>query len=445
MVLLNIVTHALMLVVMTIVLISGLGERSAARVHSPFIMRLVYSDVILLAAETARWALFAYEGVNPVIHFFYVISALLCICAFYACLSLFIYFTVDFIAHKTSISFIWAHATAVVCAIYAVSWCISFFNGMFLRSVDGVIVYGSLAFIRGLGGYFVIVMIVVLMLRYRRVIRRTERTTLFLFMAIILFMELFPRVRAICSMYLMFSIGVLLIIAFIHIKQAQRMHEQELQLSQERLAIMLSQIRPHFIFNALNTIYALCGRNDSECAKKAVSEFSMYLRENLEVLENDHEILFEKELEHIKHYLYLEQLRFRENLRVVYNIQVTAFKLPPLTLQPLVENAIKHGLLQKKNGGTVTISTAEADDSYSIVIADDGVGFDVAQFEADSALGGEAGAAHVRSHIGIKNVTERLWLQSRATIDIKSIIGQGTTVTVRVPKSGVYLNAHSSC
>lgn len=109
-------------------------------------------------------------------------------------------------------------------------------------------------------------------------------------------------------------------------------------------------------------------------------------------------------------------------LNVVYDIQETDFMLPVLTLQPIVENAVKHGIMKKINGGTVMIRTEKVDEDYRIIVKDDGVGFDITSQKNDS-----------RKHIGISNVETRLLAISHGTLSIVSYPGKGTSVTIILP------------
>lgn len=219
--------------------------------------------------------------------------------------------------------------------------------------------------------------------------------------------------------YIVFS-GVITIYGFI--EQEKRIKQQEEKLASSRISVMLSQIQPHFLYNSLNTIYHLCDKNPT-MAKKTISDFSDYLRGNLDSLRRNTPIEFEKELEHVKIYLSLEKMRFDDELNIVYDIETTSFLIPALTVQPMVENAVKHGLNKSEHGGTVIISTKEYQDRYEVVVSDDGVGFDLEETKNDG-----------RSHIGIENVRERLWEMSHATLDINSEKGKGTKVVIRIPK-----------
>ena len=190
-----------------------------------------------------------------------------------------------------------------------------------------------------------------------------------------------------------------------------------------KVDIIFSQIKPHFLYNSLTVIKHLC-RYDPTMAEKAVVDFSTYLRGNMDSLSVDVPILFENELNHTKAYLSLEKQRFEGDLKIKYDIQSTGFYLPALTLQPIVENAVSHGIRETKDGkGTVTIATRELDECYEIAVTDDGTGFDPDNYpESD------------KPHIGIENVRYRLKNMCGGTLSFQSAIGQGTVATISLPK-----------
>ena len=206
-----------------------------------------------------------------------------------------------------------------------------------------------------------------------------------------------------------------------------REHEDDLK-ARQRMQIMLSQIQPHFLYNTLSAIQYLC-EHDPKAAGATTEKFSRYLQGNMSALKDDGEIPFTQELEHTKIYLDIEKVRFEDGLCVVYDISCTDFSLPTLTLQPIVENAVRHGVRGKrKSVGTVRIGTQEYPDRYEITVADDGPGFDPnAPVMADDG----------REHIGIANVQKRLEQISGGTLRIHSILGKGTVVTIEIPKKQV--------
>lgn len=186
-------------------------------------------------------------------------------------------------------------------------------------------------------------------------------------------------------------------------------------------ALMLSQINPHFTYNTLTAIASMCDSSPRQ-AKNLTIDFARYLRHNLDTLTCDGTIPFTKELEHVECYLKIEKARFRERLNIIYSIQCTDFNIPPLTVQPLVENAVKHGITKKATGGTVKISAFLDDRYYVVEIIDDGVGFDV-----------EAVSSKADGHVGLTNVESRIKRMCRGSIGIKSTPGVGTRVTVMIP------------
>ena len=199
-----------------------------------------------------------------------------------------------------------------------------------------------------------------------------------------------------------------------------RAAKMEKELEDSRIAIMLSQIKPHFLYNVLNTIYHLY-RKEPETAQDAVSSFAEYLRCNMLSIEKSEPIPFAEEYQHIQTYLSLEQIRFRGKLDVIYDVEVTDFKLPPLTVEPLVENAVKHGVTKKRGGGSVTVSTRRTDECVLVTVADTGVGFDPNTYMEDG-----------KPHVGIRNVSDRLRNMVGGSLSITSS-ENGTVAVVTIP------------
>ena len=200
--------------------------------------------------------------------------------------------------------------------------------------------------------------------------------------------------------------------------------EIEMRLQESQISIMLSQIQPHFLYNTLNSIYQLCETNPMR-ARAMVNFFAEYLRNNLSTLEEPGLISFETELAHVKTYLEIEKIRFEDTLEIEYDIRCDKFFLPVLTVQPIVENAVKHGTSKKRGGGKVVISTAEDDENYIVKVSDTGCGFDQAAPITDE-----------KSHVGIANVRQRLSNMCSGSLTIESEVGVGTLVTIRIPKGG---------
>ena len=223
--------------------------------------------------------------------------------------------------------------------------------------------------------------------------------------------------------FVIFAIVLVALVMYLFIlsAQAERAVRQEKELADMRVKILLSQIRPHFIFNTLTSIYVLC-RDDPPRAAEVVRDFTEYLQSNFSAVAAADPVSFSDELRHTKAYLAVEAVRYGERLKVEYDIGHTAFRLPPLTLQPLVENAVKYGVGRGRGPGHIVIRTRSEADAAVITVEDNGSGFDPA-------------AAESGDHVGIRNVRERLERMCGGTLEIQSTPGSGTAVTMRIPSA----------
>lgn len=194
--------------------------------------------------------------------------------------------------------------------------------------------------------------------------------------------------------------------------------EARLEAAQAKERLLRSQVSPHFIYNALTAIQALPDNPDA--TKKAIGDFAKYLRQSLSTINENTLIPFEKELENVQIYFRLEKIRFGKSLQVEYDVGVKDFDLPAMSVQILAENAVKHGVSVRRDGGTVRIKTAREGGDVVISVEDDGVGFDVTK-QMDS------------SHIGIDNVRNRVRTLMGGTLSIDSEPGKGTIATIRFP------------
>ncbi len=230
-------------------------------------------------------------------------------------------------------------------------------------------------------------------------------------------------------LYMTNAIVVILMYILIQVEFSKRQMELDITLAKNNLflterkrAIMLSQIQPHFLYNALGAIRELCV-SDPKKAEKATIDFSEFLRGNMDSLTTEKLIPFTQELQHTKHYLDLEKMRFEERLEIVYDINTSDFRMPTLALQPIVENAVRYGITKREEGGTLTITTKEDKNNYIIIVEDDGIGFDIHKKHEDG-----------RSHIGINNVSERIKTMCNGSLDIVSTENVGTVATITIPK-----------
>ena len=221
--------------------------------------------------------------------------------------------------------------------------------------------------------------------------------------------------------YATIIISVEILFFFVNVQKNIELAEQQEKTKEAQIKIMLSQIQPHFIYNSLSSISTLIDI-DPEKAQRSLDDFTEYLRMNLSSITKDKSIPFKEELRHIETYVALEKLRFNDRIHIVYDLGIIDFKVPTLTIQPLVENAIKHGILKKIEGGTVTLTTYETDTCYVVEIKDDGIGFDISEIDFDEG------------HFGLKNISYRISKTCDGDLSISSKVNVGTKITVKFKK-----------
>ncbi len=192
------------------------------------------------------------------------------------------------------------------------------------------------------------------------------------------------------------------------------------QLTESRMSTMMSQIRPHFIYNTLGSIEQLC-MIDPPKAGELVHNFAKYLRGNFGELDNPKPILMSQEMEHVRHYMSIENVRFPD-MTFSFEMNSDDFHIPALTIQPIVENAIKHGLMKLQKGGSIHVVSYETDTHYCVSVEDDGVGFETGVLLDE------------RKHVGIRNIRGRLEAMVKGSLEIESTEGVGTKVLIKIPK-----------
>ena len=214
-----------------------------------------------------------------------------------------------------------------------------------------------------------------------------------------------------------------------HREVGQRLKDQEIMIEKSRAALMQSQLRlmqaqiqPHFIFNSLMAIQAQC-LTDPDEVYNSIGDFAGYLRANLDAMTDTRLITFEQELDNIESYLNLEKINYGDRLRVEYDLQIKGFMLPALTVQPLVENAVRHGIGPHEKGGLIVISTYEEGDNIVICIKDDGSG-------ASSMTQQQ----HKRRGIGLENVRNRLAMTQIGSVEIVQT-DEGTSAMIYIKNS----------
>ena len=204
----------------------------------------------------------------------------------------------------------------------------------------------------------------------------------------------------------------------------ERLEEEERRLELSRAAQMAIQMQPHFVFNTLSAIKTLC-RTDPEAAEESIDNLAGYLRGNIDALSCEGLIPFDEEMRHIHQYIALEQADPSQRFSFDYELNVRNFSIPPLCVQTLVENAVKHGALAHRDGtGKVFMSTDLLGDFIQIIITDNGPeDVDLTQ------------AQQHKKGIGISNTKKRLLALCDGSLSISSD-SQGTKVVIMIPEKG---------
>ncbi len=230
-----------------------------------------------------------------------------------------------------------------------------------------------------------------------------------------LFVDVFPLI------YISTVLSGLSMYGLILSDQMEQKLRHQREIANQRNSILVLQMRPHFIYNTLMTIYSLCNQ-DPQKARQVTADFTDYLRKNFNAIASETPIPFSEELKHTRAYLAVEQAQHKQLLHVEYDTQFTFFRVPPLTLQPIAENAVKHGMNPYHGPLHLVIRSFLTDSGSVIVVEDNGTGFDpVKKSEAQSAL---------------RNIRQRLELMCGGTLEMASKDDGGTVVTIRIPLRG---------
>ena len=424
--------------VTAVMLVGCFLERKYRTKTGRFLVWVLIAHTAMLLVDAPIWILLANpkpENVIPIKILSFSSDAFLCVL-----ISLYAYCLTEYINERKKISYGYTNLITVLCGISLVLWLINAFNGMYIYyDATGLDQTGPHYLLSQAFNVVLPAMTMVLAFRYHDVIG-WRNTWIWVLYGLIPVLSIPVQVLwAVTPVCLATTVSLVLVYTLIHVEQAEReaniekeLAQKELALSESNNSLVLSQIQPHFLYNALTSIYRLCDVKP-EAAKEAVSNFSKYLRGNLDSIKQTKMISFADELKHLQAYLSLEKIRYDDYLDIKYDIKTTEFFIPPLTVQPLVENAVNHGISDLPVGGLVTISTEEKRDYYEIRVSDNGVGFDPETVPEDG-----------RSHLGIMNVRSRLNIMCHGTLDIKSAPGDGTVAIIQIPKGGATDEYHSS-
>ena len=315
-----------------------------------------------------------------------------------------------------------AYLMRIVCGCYLVLVFLSMFNGMLFQvDAHGNLTDGPYYWIAWLIDPMILLIEILVVVHYRKNLSRFGTIVMLNFGLVSLLTTGLQSIWYPVPELLACTLALLLMFMLFYWEMAKNLVENERELMQSQMSLAISQIQPHFLYNTLSTIAELC-RKDSAMAEEVTNRFALYLRGNLEHMGDSFPVEFSKELKHVQTYLWIEKIRFQEELQVVYDIQTEDFIIPALTVQPLVENAVKHGMMGSENVCTITIRTKCVERGYQVIIEYDGCGFDPEQVKNDG-----------RKHIGIESVRNRLRFMVGGILTVRSVIGKGTTVIIEIP------------
>ncbi len=202
-------------------------------------------------------------------------------------------------------------------------------------------------------------------------------------------------------------------------EQIDQYVRQQAAIANQNARIMVLQMRPHFLYNTMTSIYYLCDQNPKK-AQQVILDLTSYLRKNFNAMVSNDTIPFSEELEHVRAYLAVELAQYEDNLFVEYDTPHTRFRLPPLTLQPLVENSIKHGMNPDSEPLHILIQTSETNSGSVIVVTDNGPGFEPKDV--------------FNSHNALSNIKQRIEMMCDGNMTITSRKGEGTVVKMIIPQ-----------
>ena len=404
----NIIILIYSILTMTILLAGCIMEYTIRRKRYPYFIESVVSALVMLVSDLIGWiAVFRMEE-SIIIKRVYGVSYFVSSAAYFVLLVFFVRFLIYVIESTVKGAHVpkWLdYLNIAVCGVSAGFWAVNSVNGLISTSTVNGTETGPYYLIGQVGGVIVLCIMFAMLLRYSKGLGVINVLVLLSFVILPVITFAFRLINMeISLMGPALSLSLLLVHNYLNMRRTISMSEMEKRLAQDRIDIMLSQIRPHFIFNTL------------------IADFSEYLRTNILTIENSSPVPMEKEMEFVDHYLKLEQMRFRDELEIVYDLQYTDFSVPPLTIQPIVENAVRHGAMMNEDGGRVSIGSYLRDNFIEVVVSDNGPGAD-----AKEAMAADS------SHVGIRNVRERLAGILNASLTFESTLGQGSRVTIEIP------------
>ncbi|MCQ2079389.1 MAG: histidine kinase [archaeon] len=233
-------------------------------------------------------------------------------------------------------------------------------------------------------------------------------------------LNLFAPDLNLLNIFILFSL--LIVFGNFYVRRSEDLMKKDAELVQQRAEVLVSQIRPHFLYNSLTSIMNIKGT--PMATRDAIVDFAKFMRGNLDTLSLRSAIPIMKEVEHVETYLLLNKLEMK-GLEYTLEIRDREFLIPAQTLQVLVENSLQHGFKGRADGHII-IRTEETETSHNVMVIDDGAGFDISKYVLDRN----------EARLGLSSIYMRVKDMVGGTIDITSSPENGTVATVIIPKSG---------
>ncbi|MBQ7581119.1 MAG: histidine kinase [Clostridia bacterium] len=309
--------------------------------------------------------------------------------------------------------------TLVLMGLYVITvFAAPFTNKLYIVTAENEFIRGPWYSLSLIPIFLVMILNVAAVIRRKNKLSKRHYTVMLIYMipmTVTLFVHMFIPVE----IFIVFGMALfaLIMLGLIMADNVEQHARQQREIANQRASVMVLQMRPHFIYNTLMSIYSLCNQ-DPQKARQVTLDFTNYLRKNFSAVASENTVAFSAELEHTRAYLAVEKAQYEDQLVVEYDTPFIQFRLPPLTLQPIVENAVKHGMDLDEDALQILIKTRQTNGGFTLTVKDTGKGFGKCN--------------NNDPHIALNNIRQRLEMMCGGALSCKSS-ENGTTVTVFVP------------
>ena len=310
-------------------------------------------------------------------------------------------------------------STSVLMGLYVITvFAAPFTNKLYIVTAENEFIRGPWYSLSLIPIFLVMILNVAAVIRRKNKLSKRHYTVMLIYMipmTVTLFVHMFIPVE----IFIVFGMALfaLIMLGLIMADNVEQHARQQREIANQRASVMVLQMRPHFIYNTLMSIYSLCNQ-DPQKARQVTLDFTNYLRKNFSAVASENTVAFSAELEHTRAYLAVEKAQYEDQLVVEYDTPFIQFRLPPLTLQPIVENAVKHGMDLDEDALQILIKTRQTNGGFTLTVKDTGKGFGKCN--------------NNDPHIALNNIRQRLEMMCGGALSCKSS-ENGTTVTVFVP------------